>query len=67
MWWSRDDIVDKLIANNTARPIPGMEKPDMSKSQRQGSALRSSQSASRLSPDLLHERLWARSLETPAA
>ena len=26
--WGRDDIVDKLIANNAARPLPGMDKPD---------------------------------------
>ena len=26
--WGRDDIVDKLIANNAARPVPGMDKPD---------------------------------------
>ena len=30
-WGHDDDIVDQLIANNAARPIPGMEKPDMSK------------------------------------
>ncbi len=28
MWWQKDDLADKLIANNAARPIPGMEKPD---------------------------------------
>ena len=28
MWWQEDDLADKLIANNAARPIPGMEKPD---------------------------------------
>ena len=28
---SSDDLVDQLIANNAARPIPGMEKPDPSK------------------------------------
>ena len=27
MWWQTDDIADKLIANNAARPLPGMEKP----------------------------------------
>ena len=31
MWWQEDDLADKLIANNTARPIPGMEKPDMAR------------------------------------
>lgn len=32
MWWAQsDDLVDELIANNAARPIPGMEKPDLSK------------------------------------
>ena len=25
-----DDLADELIANNVARPIPGMEKPDLS-------------------------------------
>ena len=30
VWWQTDDIADKLIANNAARPLPGMEKPDMS-------------------------------------
>ena len=29
MWRQKDDLADKLIANNAARPIPGMEKPDM--------------------------------------
>ncbi len=28
MWWQKDDLADKLIANNAARPRPGMEKPD---------------------------------------
>lgn len=31
MWWQEDDLADKLIANNAARPIPGMEKPDMAR------------------------------------
>lgn len=32
MWWTRrDDLVDELIANNAARPIPGMENPDLKK------------------------------------
>ena len=30
MWWQqKDDLADKLIANNAARLIPEMEKPDM--------------------------------------
>ena len=28
MRWGRDDLVDKLIANNAAKPRPGMDKPD---------------------------------------
>lgn len=28
MWWWKDDLVDKLIGNNAARPRPGMDKPD---------------------------------------
>lgn len=28
MWWGKDDLVDKLIGNNAARPLPGMDKPD---------------------------------------
>ena len=28
MWWGKDDIVDKLIGNNAARPRPGMDEPD---------------------------------------
>ena len=28
MWWGKDDIVDKLIGSNAARPRPGMDKPD---------------------------------------
>ena len=28
MWWQKDDLADKLIANNAARPRPGMDKPD---------------------------------------
>ena len=31
MWWRKDDLADELIAKNTARPRPGMEKPDMDK------------------------------------
>ena len=29
MWWQRDDLADQLIANNAARPRPGMDKPDL--------------------------------------
>lgn len=29
MKWTRDDLVDQLIANNAARPRPGMDKPDV--------------------------------------
>ena len=28
MKWGSDDLVDKLISDNTARPRPGMDKPD---------------------------------------
>lgn len=31
MRWGHDDLVDKLIANNAARPRPGMEKPDVTR------------------------------------
>ena len=31
MWWLKDDLADRLIAHNAARPRPGMEKPDMRK------------------------------------
>lgn len=31
MRWGRDDLVDKLIANNAARSRPGMEKPDVTR------------------------------------
>lgn len=29
MFWKRDELVDELIEKNLARPIPGMEKPDL--------------------------------------
>ena len=29
MFWKRDGLVDELIEKNLARPIPGMEKPDL--------------------------------------
>ena len=30
MWWRNDDeLADRLIANNAARPLPGMEKPNI--------------------------------------
>ena len=38
MWWQEDDLVDKL--NNAARPIPGMEKPDMERLTLNGSVRR---------------------------
>ena len=28
MRWGQDKLVDQLIADNTARPRPGMDKPD---------------------------------------
>ena len=31
MWWQKDDLADQLIANNAARPRPGMEKPDIAR------------------------------------
>lgn len=29
MSWLQDDLVDRLIAKNAARPRPGMDKPDL--------------------------------------
>lgn len=31
MWRYQDDLVDRLITNNAARPIPGMERPDLAR------------------------------------
>ena len=34
MFWKRDGLVDELIEKNLARPIPGMEKPDLARAAR---------------------------------
>ena len=31
MFWKRDPLVEQLIEKNLARPIPGMEKPDLAR------------------------------------
>jgi len=44
MWRRNDDLADRLIASNAARPRPGMEEPDMAKVETSG-WLRVSQAA----------------------
>ena len=34
MFWRQDSLVDALIEKNLARPIPGMEKPDLARAVR---------------------------------
>ena len=71
MTWGHDDLVDKLIANNAARPHPGMDKPDRAVLTLRGGAQKTRATAPALStadrkqdtqpslPSNAHVRLWS--------
>ncbi len=60
MWWQEDDLADKL--NNAARPIPGMEKPDLKRLVLKGLMRRKQPlTADEESARVLYEAVWTKS------